>query len=230
MSQNETAKRILVSENSIKIQEIDNEFDQSRKSLVDKVNLFINRFNKLEIGNIDDALFKKVMKAGIDEYTNKSFETLNKQLAKSGITMSTIVDQVAVSHSSKISELRSAYNDLLAYDMKASQTAAHAPTLQDVTITNSGVEVNEKDLEGRKDQLARRFIESDLGLSLYAKGEQLAFLLNEINGIIKSSGAYNITDITDFAELAHWRTDVPLDQAEMTVNKEGIYQLAGTLK
>ncbi len=231
MSYTKLPNRILVSESSDIIRDIDNEFNQARETLMNKVNMFINCFNKLEVGEINEQLFRIVIKEGVDNYANKSFENLNKQLAKSGITAPTIIEQFNLNQSAKISELRFFYDDLIRYNTNISKISEYMPTLEDVSITNSQVSLIEKDLESLKDSRARLYIDSAVGLKLYEHGEKLAALFNEINDIIRSTGSYNFTDISDFIDIAGWDHQKDQhNQAEMVVNKEGIYRLTKSIE
>lgn len=221
-------KRILVNEDSAKLKEIELTIQDERNNLLNRAVRFVSSFNSLGIEQMDNNLFLKVIKDGVDEYADKSLETLRDQFKKSGITMDVVMKPAFSDQEIKIRNLKADYIHLLSYNDRVSKISSIQFKLEDISINeNLSTVIKLKDFEDVIDSYSRTFIDDQLGLKLHKKGEELAALFNEINDIIKTAGGYNINDVVDFADLARWKwkNGSEANNAESIVNTEGVYQL-----
>lgn len=94
--------------------------------------------------------------------------------------------------------------------------------LADIEVINGLAAIkNEKDLEGLKDSVARKYIDTDAGYDLVAKAESLAEILNSINNILRDN-IYNISELNDFGDVVKYKSVPHGADAELEVNLPGI--------
>ncbi|MHB1178666.1 MAG: hypothetical protein ACYCZO_10085 [Daejeonella sp.] len=223
-------ERILVKEDLQKVKLIDQSYDQEKALLKSKVFAFKTKFDRLDIGELDTKTYLQIINNGLEAYTNKSTKQAYDQLSAAGLTSEAITGPAMARQNVFVSEASSGLNNLLSYRIRKPLYPGMNIALDNIDIVN-GLPVIKKevDLEEIKDQDARQYINTEVGLILHQKAAELADLLNSINDILRSNGTYNITDLSDFSDLVDYKLCQTYQErlnARLEVNLQGIHDHA----
>lgn len=220
--------RILVKEDFARLYEIEAAALNEKADLRNKALKFVSKFNNLGFEDpLDNETFQTILTDGVEALAQSSQDIVMAELKASGLRSEVIMRPALDEQSQRIREAISAFNELKAYDDKKPQINGLKFSTDDVVIEGLDVIIeSDLDIDALKDSYARTFIEGELGLALYEKGEELAALFNQINGIIRTAGGFNINDTADFSDLAtwKWKGSDGRASAEAIVNTEGVYR------
>lgn len=211
-------KRILIKEDVNLYREIAKDL----KQFIPVLNELKASYEALEIGTLNNDVFKQIILLGPTNHTELYIKNLNAQLEKIGITSSIVRENAIKNHEYIIERFKKAVNDAKKFYPEIYTANRPKLVLKFISFQGGLFQISKEDKEMILESFCRIYLENEEEINLYDISQKLAIAFNNYLDVFSKTGIPSINHHYSGSHVL--RYDDHMNQ--MIVNHEGVKQVS----
>ena len=208
------AKKILIKEDVNLYREIAKDL----KQFIPVLNELKASYEALEIGTLNNDVFKQIILLGPTNHTELYIKNLNAQLEKIGITSSIVRENAIKNHEYIIERFKKAVNDAKKFYPEIYTANRPKLVLKFISFQGGLFQISKEDKEMILESYCRIYLETEEEIKLFQVSQNLAEAFNEYLEIFNQTGIQSIDKHYSGSHVLKYDNDNNV----MIINPEGV--------